>query len=247
MKTKILDVPIDVITEEQALNKLLYYLSNESKKNHLIVTPNPEMVMRAKKDTEFMQIIKEADLAVPDGIGIVIASKLNKEKLIERVPGCDLILSLFDNVKEETTVYILGAQPGVPEKAMKNIEAKYKNIKVVGLKHGYFGVEEENTIIEEIKNLNPDILLVGLGFPRQEKFIYKYKNELPVCISMAIGGSIDVMAGVVKRAPKIFRKLGLEWFYRVLCQPKRIFRIASLPIFVFNVLINKIFQDRKCS
>lgn len=247
MKTKILDVPVDVITPEEALNRLLYYLSNENKRNHIIVTPNPEMVIRAKKDKEFMQIIKEADLAVPDGIGIVIASKLNKIKLRKRVTGCDLILSLFDNVQKDTTVYLLGAQPGVPEKAKENIELKYNNIKVVGIKNGYFDKKEENAIIDEIKKLKPNILLVGLGFPRQEKFIYMYKDELPVCISMGVGGSIDIMAGVVKRAPIIFRKLGMEWFYRVLCQPRRIFRIISLPVFVFKVIISKIFKVGKCN
>lgn len=243
MKTNILNVPIDVVTSEEALNKLLYYINNESKINHLVVTPNPEMVMRAKKDEEFFNIIKNADLVVPDGIGIVLASKLNKLKLSERVAGCDLVLSLFKNIeKHNTTVYILGGKPGVAEKAKHNIESKYKNIRVVGIQNGYFNNQEEKLILEDIKSLSPDVLLVGLGFPRQEKWIYKYKNSLPVCISIGVGGTIDVIAGVVKRAPKIYRNLGLEWLYRLLCQPKRIFRMVNLPIFVFNVIIYKLFK-----
>lgn len=243
LRTNILDVPIDVVTREEALNKLLHYLSCENKSNRLLITPNPEMVMRARKDAEFMQIIQKADLVVPDGIGVVIASKLNKEKIKERVAGCDLILSLFESEKKRNiTVYILGGKSGVAEKAKQNIETRYKDVKVIGLNNGYFNDKEEKNIVEEIKQLKPDVLLVGLGFPRQEKWIYNYRNELPVCISAGVGGSIDVMAGVVKRAPEIYRNLGLEWFYRLICEPKRILRMAVLPIFVLNVVLLKVFK-----
>jgi len=243
LKTNILDVPIDVVTREEALNKLLQYLKNDSKSNHLLITPNPEMVMRARKDAEFMEIIKKADLVVPDGIGVVMASKLNKEKIKERVAGCDLIFSLFESDKrDELTCYIVGGKPGVAEIAKKNIEARYTGVKVVGLHDGYFDDEKEKKILEEIKNLKPKLLLVGLGFPRQEKWIYKHKKNLPVCMSAGVGGSIDVMAGVVKRAPEIYRKLGLEWFYRLMCQPQRIFRMMILPVFVLHVLLYKLLR-----
>lgn len=237
-KTEILGVFFNAISREQALQKALLYLESLDK-NHIIYTPNPEMVMAAQKDKEFLKILNSADLVIPDGIGVVYASWLNKLKLKQRVAGYDLITSIFENVKKPTTVYLLGSQKGVCEIAKKNIEAKYKNIKVVGFHHGYFKEQEQILILNEIQSLKPHILLVGLGFPKQEKWIYK-NRFLPVKISAAIGGSIDVMAGTVKRAPVIFQKLGLEWFYRVLKQPSRIKRVAVFPEFILKTIVSKI-------
>jgi len=230
--TYILGVPIHIITLKEATEKLLSFVHGEN--NHIVVTPNPEMVVHATKDEEFLQIIKGADLIIPDGIGLVLASKFVGDKISQRVPGVDLVTSLFA-AKKHLRVYILGGAPGVGELAKKNIEDKYSHIKVVGTKNGYFKPQEEEIIVEEIKRLKPHVLLVGLGFPKQEKWISKHK-DLPVNVSMGVGGTIDVFAGVVKRAPKIFIKFNLEWFYRLLTNPKRILRMAALPIFVVRVL-----------
>lgn len=238
MRTKILNINFDTYTRAEALNKLLEFINTDT--NHIVVTPNPEMVMVSRKDKEFEKVLLEADLVVPDGIGIVLASKLNKVKITERVAGCDLFLSLFDKIKDtENTVYLLGAGRGVAERAKINMEKQYKGLKIVGVHDGYFDKNEEQKIIEEIQRLKPDVLLVGLGMAKQEKWIYNHKN-LNVKISAGVGGSIDVMAGEVKRAPDIFIKFGLEWLYRLLCQPKRIFRMMSLPLFVLVVIKEKI-------
>ncbi len=239
MKTEVLNVPIDVISNNEALEKSLEILYGDCRENKIIVTPNPEMVMRAQEDQEFMHILKNADFTIPDGIGVVLASKFNEVKLKERVAGCDLVLSILKNTQKIITVYIFGTKTNIANNAKKNIENTYKNVKVIGVHSGYFSADDETKIINEINNLKPDLLLVGLGFPKQEKWIYNNKNNLDVKLSMAIGGTIDVIGGEVKRAPKIFIKFGLEWFYRLICQPVRIFRMKVLPLFIIKVIGNK--------
>ncbi|MDZ5253628.1 WecB/TagA/CpsF family glycosyltransferase [Clostridium sp. LIBA-8841] len=235
MKVNILDVPFDNISSIEALERLLSFLKSD--KNHLLITPNPEIVMEAQSNKLLFNIINEADLVIPDGIGIVLASKLLKDEIKERVAGCDLIFELFDAIKEtDETIYLLGAKPGVAKKAQVLMEEKYKNLKIVGVHDGYFDKEEEQLIIEEIQRLKPSVLLVELGCPRQEEWIYRNKDILPVKISAGIGGSIDIMAGTVKRAPIIFRKLNLEWLHRIILEPSRIFRIKKIPIFLIRVI-----------
>ncbi|MCL1935672.1 MAG: WecB/TagA/CpsF family glycosyltransferase [Defluviitaleaceae bacterium] len=236
MKSRILNTNIDMVTLEEATQKLNYFLENE--KNHIVITPNPEIIIKANKDKELLKIINNADLVVPDGIGVVIASMFTKRKLKQRVAGIDLIINFFENLEKEITIYIFGGKDGVAEIAKKNLEKKYSKLKVVGYNNGYFDKEKEKNIIEEIKEKKPDVLLVGLGAPRQEKWINKNK-DLPVKISIGVGGSIDVMSGKIKRAPDIFIKLNLEWFYRLLKEPKRIKRMGALPIFIFKVIIGE--------
>ncbi|MDR1532792.1 MAG: WecB/TagA/CpsF family glycosyltransferase [Clostridiales bacterium] len=235
MKTHILGVPVDNVTRNVALARLLKILSGD--RHCVLLTPNPEMVMAAQSDEEFMKVFYAADLVVPDGIGIVLASRLNRVKIKERVAGCDLVQELLAALPCPASVYLLGGRPGVCEKAAANIESRYKNAKVCGFHHGYFDQREERQILIDIQNKMPDILLVGLGFPKQEKWIYD-NRELPVKLSAAIGGTLDILAGTAARAPESFRRLGLEWFYRLLTQPSRIGRMFVLPVFALKVLLS---------
>ncbi len=237
-KTKILDVNFDTYTMEEAVEKALSLL--ESDNHHMVVTPNPEMVMLAREDKGFCDVLNKATLCIPDGIGVVYASKLNKVKITERVGGCDFTQNIFKKAKDKT-VYILGAGENVAEMAKENINKTYDGVKVIGVHNGFFNDEEEKKIVEEIKTLKPDILLVGLGMGKQEKWIYNHK-DLPVKLAIGVGGTIDVLAGHVKRAPEIFIKLNLEWLYRALKQPKRIMRTLKLPLFVLVVIKEKIFH-----
>lgn len=235
---KILDVPFNNVTNTEAVNVLLKFLKEQ--RCHMVFTPNPEIVMTAQKDKEFMEILKKADLIVPDGIGVVIASKLGKNKLKERVAGYDLVQNLFKNIKDtNNSVYFFGGAPGVAEKAKEEMQKQYKGINIIGTNDGYFDKNKENIIINEIKTLKPDILLVGLGMKKQEEWIYNHKNELPVKICIGTGGCFDVMSKNIKRAPDIFIKLGLEWFYRLLCQPSRFVRMLQLPLFMLFVIKDK--------
>ena len=240
MRTEILGIGIDVLNRKQALGKALGFIKRNERECKIVITPNPEVVMLAKKDPELAEIIDKADMVIPDGVGVVWASKYSKHRLEENVPGCDLCYSLLEAAAGDGyRAYILGAKPGVAEQAKTNMEKKYPGLNICGVHDGYFNAGNEQKIIDEINAFKPDILLAGLGVPRQEKWLHEHKGNLNVNIAVACGGSIDVMAGTVKRAPLVFQKLGLEWFYRLISQPSRFFRMLELPKFVFAVLLNK--------
>lgn len=235
MKIDILGVGVDAYDKKEALDTLLIFLKEE--KNHTVFTPNPEIVIEAEKDKKLMNILNAADMVVADGIGIVWASRFAQKRLHERVAGFDLLLALFEQIKtEDYSLYFFGGAPGVAQKAKKIMRRKYKGLKIIGVQDGYFDEEKEKLIIEDIKTKKPDILLVGLGVPKQEKWIDAHK-ELPVKISMGVGGSFDAMAGTFKRAPEFFLRHNLEWLYRLLKQPKRIKRQLRLPLFAVKVML----------
>lgn len=235
-KIDILGVKFDNVSMDEAVAKCEEFLKGD--KGNLIVTPNPEIVMRAKDDEEFKSIINEAELVVPDGIGIIKAGNILNTPLKERVAGFDLICNLIEKHKDgDVSFYFFGSKPGYADEAMANMRSKYPNINVLGAHTGYFKDDEEEGIVSELRSLKPDIILVGLGAPKQEKFINKYKAEGFFKIGIGCGGSIDVLAGRVKRAPKLFIKLHLEWFYRLLKEPTRFKRMLVLPKFLKEVKI----------
>lgn len=217
-------------------------------RNHSIITPNTEIVMAAKDDKELRDIINGADLVIPDGIGLIYGSKMRGHPLKERVTGYDVSMELLKILNESGgSLYMLGGKPGVTDKAEEKIKKDYENINIVGHHHGYFkgihrgmkGDPEELEIIEEINSLKPDIIFLGLGFPKQEMFINEYKDKLHSKIIIGNGGVMDILAGNMKRAPEIFIKLHLEWFYRLLKEPSRIKRQVAIPKFIFEILKNR--------
>lgn len=236
----VLGVSISKITMEEATRKIREFVHSNS--FHSVYTPNPEIIMLAKNDPEFHQILQEADLVVPDGIGVVIASRLKKgENLPERVAGYDLVQNTMkEAVKEGYKYYFFGSKPGISEKAAEKMREAYPGIQIVGTHDGYFKPEDEVGIIEEINASGANILLVALGAPRQEKWIEANKHLLPhVRVAVGVGGSLDVMSGTVKRAPEAFQKVGLEWFYRLLKEPTRFKRMLVLPKFLIKVMFYK--------
>lgn len=235
----ILGVPINNVNLNEALGLVLLYLEENEKK--MIFTPNPEFIMNALKDTQFKKILNESNINIPDGIGVVIGAKILGYNLKERVAGFDLVQKIFSRIKNtDKTVYFLGASEETVVLAKEMMEKKYKGLKIVGTHNGYFKDEEGNIVIDEINKVSPDLLLVGLGSPRQEKWIYNNRDKLNVKVMIGVGGSFDVMSGNVKRAPKIFIKLNLEWFYRLITQPTRFKRMLKLPLFIIEVLKYKI-------
>lgn len=244
----ILGIPINNLNINEATSLSLIFMEENYSLPKIIFTPNPEFILNALQDDEFMKILNSSDLNIPDGIGVIIASKILNSPLKQRVAGYDLVQNLFNSMRlKNKTVFFLGASDDVILKAKQNMEKKYRGLKVVGIHNGYFDNSLDNIIIEQINSLSPDLLLVGLGSPKQEKWIFQNKDKLKTKLIIGVGGSFDVMSGNIKRAPEIFIKLNLEWFYRLLVQPSRFYRIIKLPLFLFYVLKYKLKGDKNGS
>lgn len=231
---KIQGFGVDSFSLEEAAD----YLNSNSGQ---VVTINPEMIMNASKDKDFADIISHADLVVPDGIGVEIGLKILGHK-VRRIPGIVLGKLLVKNFSASgKRIAFIGGKPSVADTAIKNLKVEFPEMNAVYCHDGYFNDEE--IICSEIVSSNPDLILVALGSPKQEFFISKLKAKLPKAVMIGLGGSFDVWAGIVDRAPEIFQKLGLEWLYRTVKEPKRFKRIfPTLPIFVLKVLKERVFK-----
>lgn len=227
MKINVLGVQFDNVTPEEALERGAQLM--EQPGFHYVVTPNPEFVLAAEKDESFRTVLNGADLVIPDGIGVIYSAKLLGTPLKSRVPGIEFSAGMLAHMdKIGGRVFLLGAKPGVAEQAAANIAKDYPNLTICGTHDGYF--KEDEPVVQTIKAANADLLFVCLGAPRQEKFMAKYGPEMGVKLAMGLGGSLDVYAGVVERAPKRWQKLNLEWAYRLVKEPKRIGRMSKLPL-----------------
>lgn len=234
-RIEIFHVPFDAVDLLEAV-KRVKVLKNSTQCHH-IITANTEFVMTAQEDGEFLKIIKNAHLVIPDGIGVVWASKYFGQKLPERVAGYDLVKAIFAD-GEPFKIFLLGGGEGVAKEAGDRIKASYPHIEIGGTHSGFFSDDDTNKIIEGMEGCH--ILLVGMGAPKQEKWIYRNLNNIPVNIAIGVGGTLDILAGKKERAPLAFQRLGLEWFYRLLKEPKRFFRMLSIPKFIFKVLLYRI-------
>lgn len=243
---RILGVRIDHVDMKGAVKRATENIN--PKKPFVIVTPNSEIVVKANQEKALLDFIEEAGMVVPDGIGLVIGSKLVNQPLKERVTGIDLMVELVKYASlNEKSVYFIGGKPGFAEQAAEKLKEQFPGLNVVGTHHGYFkglhtgakGHSEEMAVIEDIKSKKPDMLFVAFGAPKQEYFIDAYKDVLGAGLLMGVGGSLDVISGNVKRAPEVYQKMGLEWAYRLAKEPWRIKRAGALPVFALNVLIKK--------
>lgn len=194
-----------------------------------VFTPNAEMAYRAAKNSSFFYTLSSADLLLPDGEGIVIGARMAK-KVLFRTPGVDVGRLLLNS---GVPIFLLGGKPGVAEAARLKIKAELSNAHIVGTESGFFPPESEETLLKRIRESGAEILFVCLGSPKQEFFITRHKEALSGIICLGLGGSLDVYAGRVRRAPHFFQRHGLEWFYRLLVSPKRLFRMRVLPLFLF--------------
>lgn len=230
-KAVILGAEVDIVNAEQALQRIKQ-LIQQGQSAH-VITLNAEIVYQAQRDQGLLNLINGADLVTPDGIGIVWGGKKLGYPLSERVTGIDLLYLLCkEAIKEDWRIYLLGAAPGIAEEAAKQLGLSYPGLKICGVHDGYFGEQDMDGLIAEIKAVQPDILFVALGAPKQEFWIKQYKNELGVPVSIGVGGSFDVVAGMKERAPAWMIKANLEWLYRLLKEPSRWRRQLALPKFV---------------
>ncbi len=234
-KVNILGVNVDMVTIDEAADKIYSFLGTD--KMHSVYTPNSEIIMLAYKDSEFCDILNRSELLTADGIGVVYASRILKKPLAERAAGYDIAVKVLEKISGgKYKLFLFGGKPGVAEEAKANLEKRYSGINIVGCRNGYFKSDEEQGIIDEINESGADIVFVCLGAPMQEKFIDRNRAKLKVKVAMGIGGSLDVFAERAERAPEFWCKTGLEWFYRLMKEPKRIGRMMALPKFGLTVL-----------
>lgn len=244
-KIKIFGVEIFNIDNKECEKILRDFLKTEGLKK--IYTPNTEIVMAAKRDEKLRHLINSGDLILADGIGLIHASKMRKKPLKERVTGFDTSIKLLELADEMgLNLYFLGGKEGVAEDAARSVNDKYKNLHVAAYHNGYFNSKidgeaspEEKKIIEEINANDIDIIFVGFGFPRQEKWIDEFKDDLKAKVIIGNGGVLDILSGRANRAPEIFIKLGLEWLYRLIKNPSRLKRQIDLPKFLLAVMRDK--------
>ena len=237
---RILGVDIDNITADEAgqITKELIESSNKSCK--IIVAPNTEFIMMAQRDEEFFNILKKAELATPDSVGVTIAGKLQKKPFKQRIPGQMYFRKVCEvGEKEGWTFYLLGGKDEVPALAAEHVKSLYPNIKIVGYHEGFFDKDSEESVIEEINRLSPNVLFVAMGAPKQEKWIAAHQAELKVDVATGQGGTFDYEAGKIKRAPRAIQKLGIEWIWRLILQPSRIIRMMALPVYLFKIIFTK--------
>ncbi|MFN8608392.1 MAG: WecB/TagA/CpsF family glycosyltransferase [Vulcanimicrobiota bacterium] len=231
-RLEILGCPLDRVSMAQTLDIIRGYLRTDS--FHLIVTIGSEMIVRAQTDHEFRQAVRAADLVVPDSIGAVLAARYGGFPVRERVTGVELTQRLAQELGPAVRLFLLGGAPGVAEAAAHKLLSMGPGVHIAGARDGYF--KDDAEVVAQIKASGANVLLVALGFPRQELWLTRYGQACGVQVGIGVGGTLDVLSGRVQRAPKMFQKLGMEWFYRLALQPTRWRRMLALPKFALRVL-----------
>lgn len=199
-----------------------------------VVSGNPEVLYALNENTSLREGIESKNtLIIPDGIGTKIASKLNKNPVVEKIAGIEVMMDIVERCERENkSIFLLGATDESLIACKKTLESKYPNLNICGYANGYFDFDNPKEVLDTIKEANPYAIFVAMGCPKQETFIVNYMNTLPSNIYMGVGGSFDVIGGIKKRAPKLMINLGLEWLYRVYKEPFRIKRLLVIPKFL---------------
>lgn len=232
MRTDILGVGFDDLTLEEAVARGTAFL--EEDRFHYVVTPNPELVDRASREGAFREALNGADLVLPDGIGVIYAARILGRPLKGRCPGIDFASGLMASMAAGgRRLYLLGAKPGVADMAAERLQKQYPGLKIAGTHDGYF--KEDAPVVEAIRESGADCVFVCLGAPKQELWMARNGPATDAHLLCGLGGSLDVFAGTVERAPKFWSDHGLEWFYRLCKEPKRIGRMMKLPLFLVHV------------
>lgn len=236
MKETILGVQVNTENYDELIPKV--FRNIEDKKKSLVVAINPEKLMKAKEDPGLKALLNRAEFQIPDGIGVIIASKLKKGSISSRITGIDMMDRIVrEAARTGRTVFLYGAKPGVANKAAQQLKQTYPDLIVAGTQDGY--ESDTSKVLETINKAKPDILFVAMGSPKQEQWIEQHRDNLYPTLYQGVGGSFDVLAGNVKRAPAAFQKMGAEWLYRLLKEPSRLKRQMNLPKFLFEVFTQK--------
>ncbi|MDO5548071.1 MAG: WecB/TagA/CpsF family glycosyltransferase [Eubacteriales bacterium] len=237
-KVSIMGVNFDAISKAEAVERAMQLL-REQRKGY-VVTPNSEIVYMAKDDPELIGLLNGASLALPDGVGILHAAKILGKPIYEKVAGVEFAVDLLaEMAKENRSLYLLGAKPGVARKAAENLVKRFPGLKISGCHDGYF--TEEQDVVDTINaSGHTDVVFVCLGAPKQERFIHQHMQEINATLFCGLGGSLDIYAGTAQRAPKFYVDHGLEWLYRLKQEPWRAKRMSKLPLFLLRAMKCKV-------
>ncbi len=238
-RANIFGYPVDIVTCEDILKFTLEKI--KSNQGMHVVTINPEIISAADKNPELARIIREAELVIPDSTGVMLAIASLGDSSAEKIPGIEFSEKLMKKCEGKgVKTAFLGGSPDIVNKMNTEIQKRFPGLNVVFSHHGYFNESQISCIRQELVELAPDLLFVALGCPKQEFFIKQHRNLLPKTVMIGVGGSFDVWAKKVKRAPVFFRISGLEWFYRLITQPSRFRRMfPALPLFFLRIILDR--------
>ena len=240
-RLRVLNAPVDVLTMESAINAACGMAKDHSS-TQSIVAMNPEKTFAMKKSGEIRDFIENADLVIPDGIGMVLAAKILYGRRFDRVPGADLMQAICaESGKRGVKIFIYGAKEEVNAGAVEKLRERHPDIEIVGRRNGYVKPEEMDGLIDQINASGADVLFLALGSPKQERWIRENAPRLDVGLCMGVGGTLDTITGTVKRAPVLWQRMRAEWLYRFIRQPSRVWRSRRIFLFGWNVLMAKIF------
>lgn len=238
-RINVLGVEFDDMDIVEAVELAMGFM--EERRCAYAVTPNPEIVLECRKNRKLAAAVRAADMVLPDGVGVIYASRILGTPIKNRLPGIDFASALMARMSEcGKKVFLLGAKSGVAELAAERLTERYPGLEICGVNDGYFAQEDNELVLEKINALSPDLILVCLGAPRQEIWMKNNAELLNAGLMIGLGGAMDVYAGVVERAPRKWRKLGLEWLYRLIKEPRRIKRMIKLPGILFAALWRRI-------
>ncbi|MFN4032221.1 MAG: WecB/TagA/CpsF family glycosyltransferase [Fimbriimonadales bacterium] len=233
-EAQILGVRVHRVRMAEALERIERLIHR--REPSLVITADANAILLALEDMEFRALFERASLITADGAGLLWAGRRLGQPFPERVSGVDLVAQLTRLSRQKGyRLYFLGAAPSVAERAAQNLLAKYPNAQIVGVQHGYFQPTDEPAIVAQIAAARPDVLLIGMGMPRQEKWAWAHRDALGVPVMIGVGGSFDVYAGVVRRAPRWMQRTGCEWLWRLIQDPRKIRKVRNLPRFAWQV------------
>ncbi|MBM0868652.1 N-acetylglucosaminyldiphosphoundecaprenol N-acetyl-beta-D-mannosaminyltransferase TarA [Staphylococcus auricularis] len=238
-KVNVLSVYFDNVSMTDMTHDINQFFNQPHDENLFIVTANPEIIDYATMHPDYLRLINRANYVVPDGTGIVLASKILRTPLQTRVPGIELMEACLSLANERhQRVYLLGAKQEIVREAQNRLSQRFPNVTFAS-HHGYIDVEDDQ-IAQDIQQFNPYYLFVGMGYPKQEQWIERFQSHFSQTVCIGIGGAIEVFSGAKKRAPKLFQRLNIEWIYRVLIDWKRLNRLQSIPRFLVKVMKQKL-------
>lgn len=236
----ILGIPVNLLSRRQVAEYASAWMQNSDGVCRRIVTLNAEIAQMAIESPNLADSIRKADLIVADGIGVQLAAKIAGQPVPERVPGVELVELLAQEAAElGKGIYLLGAAPGIAEKAAEVLKDRIPALIILGAKDGYFKVHEEKALLADINRTSPGLLIVAMGVPKQELWLSENRTVLPVPVVMGVGGSFDVISGNKPRAPRLLQSIGLEWAFRLAIEPRRLKRIIFLPKFIISVFLKR--------